>query len=189
MQSEFSTPSPTDDAQRRDVQRLLTLLASPQFYDDLDRQGFVQHSTGREPSKPAHWTTPPVTTAKVLPQAAKAKQDYREAVPLPTGLRLLERSGHYVGGFVYVATDGSGLFKIGMTTDPVQRKDSATAWNLRLIFLVFWKCADPRGVELGIHKALVHRSRGREWFALSSPEVEELLSAGEIPIADMSDAI
>ena len=164
MQSKSSTAELPDEGLRHAAQCLLRTLASEAFVVDLNGGPI---STFTAPVKRERRRRPP-------------HEDFEPvATRIPEALQRFERPGR-TEGFIYVATDNSGLFKIGVTGSPKERIQSALAWNLSLEFLVIWSTTDSYGVENRIHKAFAHRKRAREWFALTSEEAASFIGHGAV---------
>jgi len=71
---------------------------------------------------------------------------------------------------VYVASDGSGLHKIGMSRDPEARCRSLTQALGRQVQMLFSTPITPNGraVEEMSHSALSDRHQGNEWFSVNA---------------------
>lgn len=71
---------------------------------------------------------------------------------------------------VYVASDGSGLHKIGMSVDPESRCRELTRGLGRPIEMLFSTQISHRGrmIERMSHEDLADQHRGNEWFSVSA---------------------
>lgn len=129
--------------------------------------------TNRRPEPPADLSE--LTRVRlenlILPGAAEAR--YAQG-PLPEHLRIYQsRKGK--AGFVYLATDLSGLVKIGVTTNPQMRMDTAAAWNPTVRFLALFESRDIYGIERTLHSQYGHKRQTGEWFDLSAGDLERII--------------
>ena len=89
---------------------------------------------------------------------------------LPRPLPAIGRAG-----YVYVIRGrDDGLYKIGLTVDPVKRLQTFQTARPDLSFEHLIRCRDRYAVERRLHEQFARKRRRGEWFALDRGDLEAI---------------
>lgn len=74
-------------------------------------------------------------------------------------------------GQIYVGFDGTGWFKIGITSDYKKRRQQMRTANPTFQFLFVFYVRNPAVVELQLHTKFESKRKAREWFDLDGEDL------------------
>lgn len=93
---------------------------------------------------------------------------------------------------IYVIQDGNGRVKIGISADPIARRDNlqtASASRLKLVYVAAAKSDDAFAVERASHRLLSQYRHEGEWFDISPDVAVAAISAASYRVGDPIQSI
>lgn len=77
-----------------------------------------------------------------------------------------------IAGFVYVMREPDGLYKIGESSDVLQRKgDLECELGVKLVLVYTIPCKDQHIAEAFLHRFFAHKRVKGEWFTLDDQDI------------------
>jgi hypothetical protein len=85
------------------------------------------------------------------------------------------RSKHSVANHVYLITDASGLYKIGVASSMDIRLATIRSANPTATVVEVARAENAKALEQELHRRYANRRRAGEWFALEPQEVDAVI--------------
>lgn len=117
------------------------------------------------------------------PFIVNSKVDPTKFIGKPISNILGNKIGNYPfsmdNGFVYIATDITGLYKIGMTNDIVSRFSSMKTSNTTLKLIDYFYSEKHKELEMYLHNQLKEFNIQGEWFNVEYDTIIKLINSYE----------